>query len=72
MVVSGRRDTKLRQGDQGGAVTDVQAEVKGLEPGLDQWDGEEGGWEKRDSLRTDRSSPGIQAEMIMQPQGGGF
>ena len=32
----------------------VQAEVVGLEPGLGQWDGEEGGWEERDSLRIDR------------------
>lgn len=68
----GSKDTKLKQGDQEGAVTGVQAEVKGLEPGLDQWDGEESGWEKRDSLRTGRGSPGIQAGMIMHPQGGGF
>lgn len=45
--MSGHKDTKLRQGDQGGAVTGVQEEVKGLEPGLDQWDGKEGEWEKR-------------------------
>lgn len=61
------KDTKLRQGYQGRAVTGVHAEVKGLEPGLDQWDGKKGGWGKRDSPRTDRDSPGIQARMIMQP-----
>lgn len=35
MVVSGCKDTKLRQGDLG-AVTGVQAEVMGLELGRDQ------------------------------------
>lgn len=68
MVVHGCKDTKLKQGDQREAVTGVQAEVKGLKLSLGQWVGEDGGWEKRDSLRTDRGSPGIQVGRIMQPQ----
>lgn len=48
-------------GDQGRAVTRVQAGDIGLEPGLEQWDGEEAGWEKRDSLRVDRGRDGSAA-----------
>lgn len=41
-------------GDQGRAVTGVQAGVVGLAPGPEQRDGEEGRREKGDSLRIDR------------------
>lgn len=34
---------KAESGDQGRAVTGVQVGVTELEPGLEQWDGEEGG-----------------------------
>lgn len=42
---------EAESGDQRRAVTGVQVGVTELEVGLEQWDGEEGGWEKTDSLR---------------------
>lgn len=65
-VPEAHSDSRMKDGSewlQGGEAEEesVQAEVVGLEPGLGQWDGEEGGWEKRDSLRIDRGREDYEA-----------
>lgn len=57
---------------QRGEAEEGGVQAEGLEPGLEQWDGKEGWWEKRDSLRIDRGSRGIQEAIIMQPLDRGF